>query len=126
MKLLVPIGRALFSVIFIHAVVSNFSSGAIAAASAHGVPLATLVAPLAGVLAAVGGVMILFGYRAKFGAFLCLLFLVPVTFVMHDFWNIKDATEAAAQRAQFLKNTSLVGATLLLMYYGAGPISMDD
>ncbi|MDX2088550.1 MAG: DoxX family protein [Kofleriaceae bacterium] len=126
MKLLVPIGRALFSVIFIHAVITHFTSGAISAASAHGVPLATLVVPLAGILAAVGGVMILFGYRAKFGAFLLLLFLVPVTFVMHDFWNVNDATQAAMQRVQFLKNTSLVGATLLIMYYGAGPISLDD
>lgn len=126
MKLLVPIGRALFSVIFIQAVVSHFSSGAIGAASAHGVPLATLVVPLVGILACVGGLMVMFGYRAKFGAFLLLLFLVPVTFVMHDFWNVSDAAEAAAQRAHFLKNTSLAGATLLLMYYGAGPISLDD
>lgn len=126
MKLLVPIGRALFSVIFIQAVIGHFSSGAIDAASSHGVPLATLVVPLAGVLACVGGVMVLLGYRARFGAFLLLLFLVPVTLVMHDFWNVSDAAQAATQRAHFFKNTSLAGATLLLMYYGAGPISLDD
>lgn len=126
MKLLVPIGRALFSLIFIQAVIAHFSGGAIDAASAHGVPLATLVVPLAGILACIGGVMVLLGYRARFGAFLLLLFLVPVTLVMHDFWSISDPAQAAMQRAHFFKNAALAGTTLLLMYHGAGPISLDD
>ena len=125
MKLLVPIGRALFALIFLNAVISNFSSGAIDAGAAHGVPLATLAVPLAGILAGLGGLMILFGYRARFGAFLLLVFLVPVTLVMHDFWNVTDATQAGFQRAAFLKNTALVGTLFLFMYYGAGPFSLD-
>ena len=126
MKLLVPVGRVLFSLLFIQAVIGHFSSAAIDAASAHGVPLATLAVPLAGIVACVGGVMVLLGYRARFGAFLLLVFLVPVTLVMHDFWNVSDSAQAAMQRAHFFKNTALAGATLLIMYYGAGPISLDD
>jgi putative oxidoreductase len=126
MKLLVPIGRVLFSLIFISSVITHFSSAAIDAAAAQGVPLATLAVPLAGLLAGVGGVMVLLGYRARFGAFLLLLFLVPVTLVMHDFWNVTDAAQHAMQRANFLKNIALAGGTLLIMYFGAGPLSLDD
>lgn len=126
MKLLVPIGRVLFSLIFISTILTNFTSGAIHAAAAQGVPLATVVVPLSGILACAGGVMVLLGYRARFGAFLLLLFLVPVTLVMHDFWNVTDAAQRMMQRANFLKNAALAGATLLIMYFGAGPLSLDD
>ena len=66
---------------------SNFSSATIDAAAAHGVPLATLLVPLAGVIAVLGGLSVLPGYLARFGALLLLVFLVPVTLVMHKFWG---------------------------------------
>ena len=125
MRALVPVGRILFSLIFITAVFSHFSSGAIAAASAHGVPLATLAVPAAGILAFLGGVSILLGYRARFGAFLVLVFLVPVTLIMHKFWGIADAQQAMMQKANFMKNVSLMGGALMIMYYGSGPASLD-
>ena len=126
MRAIVPIGRALFALIFITSIFSHFSSAAIDGAAAHGVPLATLAVPLAGLLAFVGGVSVLLGYRARFGAFLLLLFLVPVTLVMHDFWNVSDPAMAMMQKANFLKNVSLMGGCLLLMYYGPGPVSLDS
>ena len=91
-----------------------------------GVPLATLVVPLTGLIAFVGGVMVLVGYRARFGAFLLFCFLVPVTLAMHDFWSVSDPAAAAQQKAHFMKNLSLIGGTLLLMYFGSGPLSLDD
>jgi putative oxidoreductase len=115
----------LFSLIFITSVFGMFSHGAIAAAAAHGVPLATVLVPAAGVLAFAGGLSILLGYRARFGAFLLLLFLVPVTLVMHRFWGVSDPQIAMMQKAQFFKNLSLIGACLIFMYYGAGPVSLD-
>ncbi len=45
MRAIVPIGRALFASIFLASLFSHFSSGAIDAASAHGVPLATILVP---------------------------------------------------------------------------------
>jgi putative oxidoreductase len=125
MRGLVPVGRALFAVIFVMSVFGHFSSGAIAHAAAHGVPLASVLVPMAGVLAGAGGVMVMLGYRARFGAFLLLLFLVPVTLIMHRFWGIEDPAVAELQRAMFMKNTSLIGASLIIMYWGAGPYSLD-
>jgi putative oxidoreductase len=114
MRAIVPIGRALFALIFITSVFSHFSSATIDAAAAHGVPLAAIVVPIAGLVAFAGGLSILLGYRARFGAFLLLVYLVPVTLVMHKFGDIF-----------FMHNLSLIGTSLLVMYYGPGPISLD-
>jgi putative oxidoreductase len=125
MRALVPIGRVLFSLIFITGAFGQFSSGAIAAASAHGVPFATFLVPAAGVIALLGGLSVLLGYRARFGAFLLLVFLVPVTLIMHRFWGLADAQQAMIQKAMFMKNVSMMGGALMIMYFGSGPASLD-
>ncbi len=125
MRAIVPIGRVLFSLIFITSAFSHFTSGTIDAAAAHGVPLATVLVPAAGILALVGGVSVLLGYRARFGAFLLLLFLVPVTIVMHRFWSVADPQVASIQKVMFMKNLSMMGGALMVMYYGSGPASLD-
>jgi putative oxidoreductase len=126
MRALVPLGRVLFAAIFVASFVGHFSSAQIDAAAAHGVPLATVVVPLAGVLALLGGVSVMLGYRARFGALLLLLFLVPVTLVMHRFWGIADPELAMMEKVNFLKNASLSGTCLLLIFYGSGPYSLDS
>ena len=126
MRAIVPIGRVLFALIFVASVVGQFSSAEIAEASAHGVPFATIVVPLAGLIALVGGVCVMLGYRARFGALLLLIFLVPVTLVMHRFWGLSDPQAAMMQRIHFMKNTSLIGACLLIMHVGSGPYSLDS
>jgi putative oxidoreductase len=125
MRAIVPIGRVLFALIFVASVVGHFSSAEISEAAAHGVPVATLLVPLAGLIALVGGVSVMLGYRARFGALLLLVFLVPVTLVMHKFWGLADPQMAMMQKIHFMKNTSLIGACLLLMYHGSGPYSLD-
>src|SRR5437773_262603 len=114
MRAIVSIGRVLFSLIFITSVFTHFSGQTIAMASAHGVPLATIMVPLAGILAFVGGVSVLLGYRARFGAFLLLCFLVPVTLVMHKFWGIADPQMAMMQKIMFMKNLSMMGGALVI------------
>jgi putative oxidoreductase len=126
MRALVPIGRALFALIFVASIVGHFSSAEITEAAAHGVPLATILVPLAGILALLGGLSVMLGYRARFGALLLLVFLVPVTLVMHRFWGLADPQMAMMQRIHFLKNTSLIGACLLIMHVGSGPYSLDS
>ena len=125
MRAIVPLGRVLFALIFVASVVGHFSSAQISEAAAHGVPLATLLVPLAGLIALVGGVSVMLGYRARFGALLLLVFLVPVTLVMHKFWGLADPQMAMLQKIQFMKNTSLIGACLFFMYHGSGPYSLD-
>jgi len=122
---LAPLGRALFVAIFVFAAPGHFSRETIAYAAAKGVPEASVLVPLAGVLALAGGLSILLGYKARVGAWLLALFLVPVTLMMHDFWTVADPMMAKVQQAMFFKNVSMLGAALLIAYHGAGPVSFD-
>jgi putative oxidoreductase len=118
-------GRVLFGLIFFVAGFNHFSQQTISYAAAQGVPMAAVAVPLAGLIAIVGGLSILLGYRAKLGAWLLVLFLVPVTFTMHRFWAVADPAAAQDQMAHFMKNLSMLGGALLISQFGAGPLSLD-
>jgi putative oxidoreductase len=82
--------------------------------------------PAAGVLAIVSGLSIVLGFHARIGAWGIVLFLFPVTLFMHNFWSVTEPMERMTQFAMFMKNTSMLGAGLLLTYFGAGPYSLDS
>jgi putative oxidoreductase len=87
--------------------------------------LASIAVPLSGVVAIVGGLSILLGYRAKLGAWLIVLFLIPVTLMLHKFWLVTDPMMAQIQMILFMKNVSMLGGALLITQFGAGPFSLD-
>ena len=118
-------GRQLFSIIFIVSSASHFKPPTVEYAAHHGVPLATLLVPLSGIVALVGGISVLLGYQTRIGAWLLTLFLIPVTLVMHNFWATPDATAFLVERALFLRNVALLGGALLIGYFGGGPLSLD-
>lgn len=121
----VPVGRAFFVAIFVMAGLTHYSSTAIGHAAQMGLPMAGLLVPLSGVTALAGSLSILLGYRARLGAALIILFLVPVTLTMHAFWRIEDPMMAQMDQAMFMKNVSMLGGALLIAYFGAGPVSLD-
>ncbi len=125
MKYLVPFGRILYTVIFLMSGPNLFAKGTIAYAAAQGVPMASIAVPVSGVIAIAGGLSILLGFKARYGAWLLVLFLVPVTIMMHRFWGLTDPMAAMAQQINFMKNLSMLGAALLIAHFGSGPLSID-
>ena len=121
----VVLGRFFFAVIFLLAGANHFNKQTIGYAASQGVPLASIAVPLSGVLAIAGGLSILLGYRAKLGAWLLVLFLIPVTLMMHKFWTVTDPMMAQIQMIMFMKNVSMLGGALLISRFGAGPASLD-
>jgi putative oxidoreductase len=119
------VGRIMFSAIFLASVPSHFSPHTVAYAEAAGVPMANIAVPLSGMIALFGGLSILLGYKAKYGAALLVLFLVPVTLMMHRFWGIADPQMAEMQMINFMKNVALTGGALMIAFFGAGPLSLD-
>ena len=117
--------RQLFSVIFIIASAGHFTSGTVALAAEHGVPMAGVLVPVSGIIALAGGLSVLFGYRARMGGWLLVLFLVPVTFTMHNFWAATDPVMLQAQGLLFLRNILMLGVALLVARFGAGSLSLD-
>ena len=122
---IVLLGRLLFAAIFLTAGANHFSKQAFGYAASQGVPLASILVPISGIVAIAGGLSILLGYRAKIGAWLIALFLIPVTFMMHKFWAVADPMMAQLQMIMFMKNVAMLGGALLISQFGAGPLSLD-
>jgi putative oxidoreductase len=118
--------RFLFVLIFVMSGPRHFMSQTIAYAASQGVPLASIAVPFSGLLAVLGGLSILLGYRAKIGAWLIVLFLAGVTPLMHKFWAVADPMMYQMQFIMFMKNVSMLGGALLITQLGSGPWSLDS
>jgi putative oxidoreductase len=68
---------------------------------------------LAAVFAGLGGLLVLLGIKVRLGAILLVLFLIPLTVVMHAFW-MYDGSMREMQMMLFLKNLSIVGGLFIL------------
>lgn len=70
-----------------------------------------------------GGLLVLFGYRSTLGTILLLMYWVPVTFIVHDFWNFPKE-ELREQSILFMKNIAIIGGLLMLAGKGSGRYSI--
>jgi putative oxidoreductase len=119
------IGRILFALIFLMAGPSHFIKTTIAFAGSQGVPMASILVPLSGVIALLGALSIILGFRTRIGAWLIVLFLVGVTPALHNFWAVSDPMMHQMQMVMFMKNVSMMGGALLISQFGPGPWSLD-
>jgi hypothetical protein len=67
-----------------------------------------------------GGLSLLLGYKVKSGSILLILFLIPATLVFHN--PIAEPNEIN----DFLKNLGLISGLLMVIYSGAGALSIDS
>jgi len=92
-SLLNRIARVLLCLVFIHAVIGKLTgfAGVAGAIAAKGLPLAPVLLVAAMALMAVGSALVISGWKARLGALLLLLFLVPTTLLFHgdvaDKWS---------------------------------------
>jgi putative oxidoreductase len=126
MKYLVLLGRILFALIFLLSSFDNFSTSGIGYVGSHGVPMPSVLVPFSGTIAFIGSLSIIAGYKARWGAWLIAVFLIPVTLMMHNFWTITDPAMRQTQYTMFMKNLSMLGGAFLITYFGAGPLSFDS
>jgi len=104
---------------------THLAKQTIAYAASQGVPAASVLVPLSGVIALIGSLSILLGYRAKLGAWLIVIFLIGVT-PLHKFWGVSDPMMQQLQMAMFMKNIAVLGGALLITQFGSGPWSLDN
>ena len=71
-----------------------------------------------------GGISVFLGWETKIGAVALILFLISAALIFHNFWAC-EGMERQIQMAMFLKNVSIMGGLLLLVYFGPGPMSID-
>lgn len=96
-------------------------------AGSKGLPAPKAAVALSGVLILVGGLSVIVGYHVWIGLLCIMLFLVPVTFLMHNYWVETDMMQRINQRVNFQKNVALLGAALmLLMIPKPWPLSLSQ
>jgi putative oxidoreductase len=119
-------GRIMITAIFLvsgyHKIVGFAAvSGMMAKA---GMPMPDLL--LAGAIACEigGGLMVLLGWHACWGALLLIIFTVPATLMFHNFWAV-DAAQYQNQFNHFMKNVAMLGGLVYIMAMGSGPLSLQ-
>ncbi len=129
MKAVHLIGRILLGGFMIFSSVTNLidlrdDSGY---AAAMGVPLPQIATIVAMLLLLLAGLSILTGFRPRLGIAVMVLFLVPVTLLMHQFWNTTDPAFQAIQMRFFEENIGLLGAMLTFLAIPTPwPFSLDQ
>ncbi|MFZ2491560.1 MAG: DoxX family membrane protein [Thermoanaerobaculia bacterium] len=117
MKALFFVGRLLFGGFFAFNGIGHFLQlGSLTGyAKMKGVPAPEAAVILTGVLLLLGGLSILTGAFPRAGVALIVLFLLPTSFIMHDFWTVADPMQRTAEMVGFLKNIALAGAALMFL-----------
>src|SRR5579872_1947992 len=110
-------GRILYGGFFALAGFNHFRDVAMMTpyAAAKGVAAPKVAVLGAGVVALLGGLSILLGYQPTWGVVLLTIFLVPVSFQMHNFWAGADPQAGQQDRVHFMKNIALLGAAWMLL-----------
>lgn len=83
-----------------------------------------------------GAILLLIGYRVSLGVTLLLMYLIPTTFLTHDFWTVSvDCAMTASclegeeayrelQSIMFMKNLAIIGGLLMVWVNGSGKWSV--
>ncbi|MDR7554230.1 MAG: DoxX family membrane protein [Armatimonadota bacterium] len=117
METLFIIGRILLGGFYLFNALNHFTKADMMAgyAGSKGVPAPKAMVLVTGVLLLIGGLSILFGVYPTVGVLALVVFFVPVTFWMHNFWAVQDPMQKTMEMVQFAKNMALLGAALALL-----------
>ena len=86
--------------------------------ASYGMPLTGLFLMGAIALELAGGLFVLLGYKARWGAIALIIFLIPATLIFHT--NFADQM----QTIQFMKNLAILGGLLMIVQNGSGDIAI--
>lgn len=85
-------------------------------AQSKNVPVPTFSVILTGLLLLIGGLTILLGTYVTLGVVALTLFFLPVTFMMHNFWQVQDPQMKMMEMVNFMKNLAIWAGVLLLLF----------
>jgi putative oxidoreductase len=111
------IGRIIVGIYYIYSGSHHFTSLNMMAgyAGSKGVPAPKLAVAGSGALLVIGGLIFILGVQPLIGVICVILFLLPVSFTMHNFWAIQDPMQKMGERVNFTKNMALVGCALMFL-----------
>ena len=84
-------------------------------AKSKGTPSPAFAVGGTGVLLLLGGASLLLGYHPTIGAALLVIFLLGVSFGIHNFWTLQDEQAKMGEMTNFLKNMAILGLLLMTL-----------
>ncbi len=111
------LGRLLFGGFFLYNAYNHLANvkAMTGYAQSKGVPSPQAAVIVSGAFLLIGGFCILFNVALLLGLIALILFLVPVTLMVHAFWKVQDPMAQLAERVHFFKNVALLGAVLMML-----------
>jgi putative oxidoreductase len=120
---LAVVGRVMFTLIFFLSGITHFTDLArYVALMPAAIPFRPFWVMISGVVELAGAALVVTNRAPRLGAWLLILFLVPVTITVHGVAMVTatDPTMRAMQTSFFLKGVTMAGAALLITQLGAG------
>ena len=123
---LVVIGRVLIALMFILAGFGKLANieGTAGYIASGGLPFASVLAVVVGLLELFGGIAIAIGFQTRWAALALGLFTLAASVLFHKFWAV-PADQAFVQQLMFMKNLSVAGGLFFVAAMSAGPASVD-
>ena len=117
LQILFLIGRIIVGGYFLMAGFNHFANVKMMAgyAKSKGTPAAEAAIVGSGILLVLGGASFLLGFHPTIGTALLILFLLGVTFKIHNFWTISDPQARMNEQVHFGKNIAMIGFLLMTL-----------
>jgi len=115
------LGRIMFTLIFFASGITHFTDMQSYVDLMHpSIPWRSFWVLISGVVELAGATMILLNRRPRLGAWLIVIFLLPVTVAVHGVLMVTapDATMQRIQMSFFLKGVTMAGAALVFTQVG--------
>ena len=116
------LGRILIAVLFVPAGFQKLTGfqGAVGYAASANMPVPSLAIAAAIAIELGCGLLVLVGYKTRWAAAAMAVFsVVAAVFFHNDFAD-------QMQQINFMKNLAIAGGLLQLVYFGAGPVALDN
>lgn len=112
------IGRVIVGLFYIMTGIPHFTKLSMMSqyAGSKGVPLAPVAIVFTGILLLIAGITIILGFYPEIGVIALVIFYLPVTFIMHNFWSVENPMARMAEQTNFMKNMALMGSALMYLF----------
>lgn len=85
-------------------------------AASKKIPAPKIAVVVSGFMILLGGLGVLLGVYVSWSLLLISIFLVIVTFTVHNYWVVTEPTQRLPEMINFMKNMALLGASLMLQF----------
>ncbi|MEA2988116.1 MAG: putative oxidoreductase [Alphaproteobacteria bacterium] len=125
-NVLLVVGRILIGGLYVWSGYAKLTDigGFAAMLGASGLPLASLLAPIAAALEFGAGVAIVLGLGTRYAALALIAFTAAAALIAHRFWQ-SPPDQQLNQTIHFAKNVAIIGGFVFVFVTGGGHLSLD-